>query len=171
MSQRNLIPPSAYFASSSSASSPASSEAVADLVDEVEKLSARLANDVEEYFDENEDDDDEVSRRLCSLLSKVHSPGVARQVGFVHLESTVLGTSCPSTRRFFESLGRDLRRLRDDVLVEAIGCMDTLAELMAFVLEEMKDLDPVGALGSFESLPVTGLHVIKSCYKICADIG
>ena len=169
MSQRNLLAPSAHFGSSTS--SPASTEVVADLVKEVEKLSARLANDAEEYFDENDDDDDEVSRQMGSLLSKVHSPRVVRQVEFVHLESAVLGTSCPSTRRYFESLGRDLRRLRDDVLVEAIGCIDTLADLMAFVLEEMKDLDPVGALGSFESLPVTGLHVIKYCYKICADIG
>ena len=164
MSQRNSLQ-----ASSSSSDAPAVAEdSIGDLVEEVEKLTARIRDD----NDDDVDDDYESTRsRLCSLLIQLHSPGVLCLVAFDHLESQILRKTCPSTRSYFETLSRDLQRLRAEALEEAVGCMEALVELTSFVVERVKGLDPVTSLRNFESLPATGMHVIKSCYKICADIG
>ena len=97
---------------------------------------------------------------------------MCRRVKFEELESRILCSSCPSTRDYFDSLGRDLRLIRAEALQEAVACLETFVDMTALVVEEVTKLSAVGeALSSFQSLPTTGIHVIKSCYQICADIG
>ena len=157
MSQRNVL----------RSGGSAAEKGVVDLVKEVETLYARVSNRDEDDFDDRET----ARNRLCSVLIQLHSPTVLRGVPFDERESRVFGVSCPSTREYFDSLGRDLRRIRAEALQEAVGCLETLVEMTSFAIEEWTHLGAVASVGHFESLPTTGIHVIKSCYQICADIG
>ena len=166
MSQRNLP----HTSSSSSAGAPAVVEVnVDDLVEEAEKLTARIRDDNDD--DDVNDDYESTRSRLCSLLIQLHSPNVFCQVAFDDLESLILRKTCSSMRSYFETLSRDLQRLRVEALEEAVGCMEALVELTSFVVEQVKELDPLTSLRNFESLPATGMNVIMACYKICRDIG